>query len=52
MEDVLNNFENGRRPQKLWKWKTTSKFLKMEGYPNSPHIRYAPPPPEKLKKKP
>ena len=30
MEDYLKNFENGRRPQKFWKWKTTSKDLTME----------------------
>ena len=27
MEDDLNIFENGRRPQYFWKWKTTSIFL-------------------------
>ena len=30
MEDDLNIFENGRRPQFFRKWKTTSIFLKME----------------------
>ena len=30
MEDDLKNFENGRRPQKIGKWKTTSKNWKME----------------------
>ena len=30
MEDDLNFFENGRRPQLFQKWKTTSIFSKME----------------------
>ena len=30
MEDDHNFFENGRRPQCLLKWKTTSSSLKME----------------------
>ena len=30
MEDHLKKFENGRRPQKFWKWETTSKDLKVE----------------------
>ena len=30
MEDDLNNFRNGRRPEKFQKWKTTSKISKME----------------------
>ena len=30
IEDNLNIFENGRRPQYFWKLKTTSIFLKME----------------------
>jgi hypothetical protein len=30
MEDDLNIFENGRRPQSFFKWKTTSILLKME----------------------
>ena len=29
-EDKLIIFENGRRPQYFWKWKTTSIFLKIE----------------------
>ena len=30
MEDDINSFENGRRPQYFWKLKTTSIVLKME----------------------
>ena len=30
MEDDIKKFVNGRRPQKIWKWKMTSKDLKME----------------------
>jgi hypothetical protein len=30
MEDNLNLFNNGRRPQSFWNWKTTSIILKME----------------------
>ena len=29
MEHDIKKFENGRPPQKIWKWKTTSKILKM-----------------------
>ena len=28
MEDDLNSFEKGRRPQLIWKWKTTSIYWK------------------------
>ena len=30
LEDNLKNFGNGRGPQNISKWKTTSKNLKME----------------------
>ena len=33
MEDDFKKFVNGRRPQKIWKWKMTSKDLKMEDNP-------------------
>ena len=39
MEDYLKKFENGKRPQKIWKWKMTYFFEKEDDLENKGTIK-------------